>query len=195
MRADRRGVTVDRCKGHPPFTLRHVPIVIAVIGFPCAIMVKDPSSVIPLSSFTVLCISIYLFFALVPLRFRLTVEVVIIFALLALSARIWRPAFYLDQGDRADRLARLAVIRPDEAGSPQEREFFRREFVWFSRRAFMFRCQAWWQGLIGGPSNRVRFSRTYTEQELVEELGILQAVEKHEMRVKQEFERPQGEPK
>ena len=117
------------------------------------------------------------------LRFRLTIEILTIVALLALSARIWRPIELIGAAERADALAAQISAWAEGSNIPKKRDVLRRESEWFRRRASSLRCQAYWYGLIRGPSDS-----SYDTVRLVRELGNLEVMHGHEMRACQEHE-------
>jgi hypothetical protein len=118
------------------------------------------------------------------LRFRLTIEILTIVALLALSARIWRPMELIGAAERADALAEQISAWAEGSNIPKKRDVLRRESKWFRRRALSLRCQAYWYGLIRGPTD----SSYYDTVRLVRELGSLEVMHAHEMRACQEHE-------
>jgi hypothetical protein len=121
------------------------------------------------------------------LRFRLTVEILTLLALLALSAWTWQPRNLLQAAMRADGLAAQLAMWAEAPHAPEQRDALRREAEWFRRRAFLLRCQALWYGLTNGSHGHDDFSM-YDTEHLVHELGALEAMDAHEMRARQAHE-------
>ncbi len=121
------------------------------------------------------------------LRFRLTVEILTLIALLAFSAWTWQPRPLLQAAERADAMAAKISEWAERPNAPKNRDAIRRESEWFRRRAFSLRCQAIWYGLIHGSHGYVEYY-SYDTATLVHELGILEAMDAHEMRARQEHE-------
>jgi hypothetical protein len=121
------------------------------------------------------------------LRFRLTIEIVTIVVLLALSGWTWRPQNVLRAAEHADALAAQVSAWAEGSNAPKNRDRLRRESKWFRRRAFSLRCQAYWYGLTLGPSG-FDYDYPYDTAHLVHELGILKVMDAHEMRARQEHE-------
>ena len=117
-------------------------------------------------------------FSRLPFKVRLTFEILALIALLALSSWIWRDGFCSRQADRALHLTRQISAWADQSGTPGAREKLRREAEWFRRRELGLRREAYWIGLIKGPSNDSYVP--YTTDSLIRELGILEVMDKHE---------------
>ncbi len=115
------------------------------------------------------------------LRLRLTLEILTLIALLALSAWTWQPRPLLQAAERADAMAAKISEWADRPNAPKNRDAIRRESEWFRRRAFSLRCQAIWYGLIHGSHGYVEYY-SYDTETLVHELGSLEAMDAHEMR-------------
>jgi hypothetical protein len=114
------------------------------------------------------------------LRFRLTLEIVTIVVLLALSGWRWRPENLMRAAEHADALAAQVSAWTAGPNGPKNRDMLRREGEWFRRRAFSLRCEAYWYGLTRGPS-AVAYDSPYDTATLVHELGILEAMDPREM--------------
>ncbi len=235
----------------PQFTLRQVEIVIALIGVLLAILVQNPTSLVPLAMAS-MPVSIGFFIALLvrrsvekingismrsprillamilagigvaalavtilmraPLayefpalretmvvsilaslgfmiyqvsqgsfRFRLTVEILTLIALLAFTGWAWRPARLIRAAERADALAAQVSEWAEKPNTPKKRDALRRESEWFRRRASSLRLQAFWYGLIHGSHGDYDYDYVYDTEHLVHELGILKAMDAHEM--------------
>ena len=114
-----------------------------------------------------------------PLRIRLTFEISTAILLLALSAWIWRPPFYVNQAERTGRLARLCSQLAGEDGiDDASRALFRRKAAWYGRQALVLRLQAMWFGLIRSATKDDPAGTT--DRELILELGTLEALDRHE---------------
>jgi hypothetical protein len=122
------------------------------------------------------------------LRFRLTAEILTLFALLALTGWTWRPARLIRAAERADALAAQVSAWAERTNTPKKRDSLRRESEWFRRRALSLRCQAFWYGLTRGSHGDPQYYYAYDTEDLVHELGILEAMDAHEMRARQEKE-------
>jgi hypothetical protein len=114
------------------------------------------------------------------LRGRLTIEFVILVGLLMLSAVIWRPGFYRSEERRCLELARIAstAISHDQ----KTRERLDREAAWLARRASDLRWRGLWIGLTRGP--KTRDDEMMGNAISIYELGTLEAVDMHEMRLR-----------
>lgn len=121
------------------------------------------------------------------LRFRLTVEILTLLALLAFTAWAWQPRYLLQAARRADELAAQIAMWAESPHAPERRYALKREAEWFRGRAFLLRCQALWYGLTHGSHGHDDFY-TYDTEHLVHELGALEAMDAHEMRARQEHE-------
>ena len=121
------------------------------------------------------------------LRFRLTVEILTLLAVLALSAWIWRPQHLLQAAEHADAFAAQVSEWAERPNDPMKRGALRRESEWFRRRALSLRRQAIWYGLIHGSHGRDEYY-AYDTEDLVHELGILEVTDAHEMRASQDHE-------
>jgi hypothetical protein len=162
----------------PQFTLGQMMKVIAGVGVVLAIVIQQPDSIAPIF-FHVLIFAACLYgLAKLPLRIRLTIEILTACLLLVLSAWVWRPPFYVTQADRTEKLARLCSIMADETDDGRSKALFRREAVWYRRQAFVLRLQAMWYGLIRSMTkeNPVALS----DRELILELGTMEAMDRHE---------------
>jgi hypothetical protein len=122
------------------------------------------------------------------LRFRLTVEIVTLFALLALTGWTWRPPHLLRAAEHADALAAEVSAWAESTNSAKKRDSLRRESEWFRRRASALRRQAFWYGLTHGSHGDPGYHHVYETEDLVREIGILEAMHTHEMRARQEKE-------
>jgi hypothetical protein len=122
------------------------------------------------------------------LRFRLTVEIVTLFALLALTGWTWRPPHLLRAAEHADALAAEVSAWAESTNSAKKRDSLRRESEWFRRRASSLRRQAFWYGLTHGSHGDPGYHHVYDTEDLVREIGILEAMDAHEMRARQEKE-------
>lgn len=120
-------------------------------------------------------------------RFRLTIEILTLVALLALSAQTWRPRNLIKAAEHADTMAAQISEWAERPNTPKKRDVLRRESEWFRRRAFSLRCQAYWYGLIYGPAGYDDYY-PYDTEHLVHELGILEMMDAHEMRARLEYE-------
>lgn len=162
-------------------TLRQIMAAVAIIGVLLALFIHGPGFLLLIALF-----GLVFGFSKLPFRFRIAIEVAIVFALLALSAWLWRPPFYLQQAERAEEGERGARMGLETATDPRERAFFRREAEWYGRRASALRRTALWRGLIGGPS--MRGQGPMGTRQLVEELVITEALERHEREADREHE-------
>ncbi len=129
------------------------------------------------------------------LRFRLTAEILTLFALLALTGWTWRPPHLLRAAEHADSLAAEVSAWAESANTPKKRDSLRRESEWFRRRASSLRRQAFWYGLTHGSHGDSGYHHIYDTEDLVHELGILEAMHAHEMCASEEKEgqdRPYG---
>ena len=122
------------------------------------------------------------------LRFRLTAEILTLFALLAFTGWTWRPPKLLFAADHADALAAKVSAWADKTNNPKKRDALRRESEWFRRRALSLRCQAFWYGITHGSRGDSQYEYVYDTEHLVHELGILEAMDAHKLRARQEME-------
>jgi hypothetical protein len=141
------------------------------------------------------------------LRFRLTVEILTLVGLLTLSAWTWRPQKVIQAAEHADALAAQVLEWTESPNDPKQadalaaqvlewtespndlktRDWLRRQSQWLRRRAFTLRCQALWYGLIYGPPG-YDYYYAYNTEDLVLELGVLEVIEAHKMRAREEDE-------
>lgn len=167
----------------PQVTLRQIAIAIAIIAVFLAVAIQVPDfwellfSIVGLSVWLSPGILIYLL-SKASARVRLTLEILSLIALLALSSWTWRDQFYFNQADRAARLSQECSEWADASIDPVLRDSLHREAEWFSRQAREFRREAYWRGLIKGSSYDA--NAPFTNESLTEELGILEVMEHHE---------------
>ena len=72
------------------------------------------------------------------LRFRLTAEILTLFAVLALTGWTWRPPSLIRAAERADALASQVSAWAERTCTPKKRDSLRRESEWFA--AELYRC-------------------------------------------------------
>ncbi len=152
--------------------------VIAGVGVVLAIVIQHPDSIASIFLIVLIFAACLYGLAKLPLRIRLTIEILTACLLLVLSAWVWRPPFYVAQADRTERLARLCSIMADETDNSRLKALFRREADWYGRQAFVLRLQAMWYGLIRSVTKENPVAMT--DRELILELGTLEAMERHE---------------
>jgi hypothetical protein len=114
-----------------------------------------------------------------PFRVRLTIELATAGFLLILAAWIWRPPFYVYQAERTEQLARLCWKLADKADDEHARGLFRREAAEYGRRARVLRLRGMWYGLLRSATKEDPVF--LTERELILELGLLEALDQHEL--------------
>jgi hypothetical protein len=174
IRVARSGADRDEVPVQIPLGL--LMVAIGVIGIALAVLVLAPGTAVAALAAILLGYGIHRLVRL-PLRTRLIVEVVTALLLLALSAWLWRPPFYVTQAHRAQQLARLCERLAARAESHRAHDLFQREAAWYERKAFGLRLEALGRGLIRA------FTREdpglFGDRELILELGLLESMERH----------------
>ncbi len=168
----------DRSLSGPQFSLSQMMIAIAVLGVVLAIVVQDPGSIVLILCVASIFVPCLYALAKLPLRMRLTLEILTACLLLVISAGVWRPPFYIDQADRSERLAKLCATLADASDDDRSKALFRREAAWYSRQASVLRLQAMWYGLIRSFTKESPVPMS--DRELILELGVLEAMARHE---------------
>ena len=164
------------------FTLAQIMVAIAVVGVALGISTRAYNFVESFSSAIVMIFAFpatatligfaILKVARLPSKHRLTIEWSTLIFLIVWSAQIWTPAFCRDEADRCAELARVAARAA--SSHPKTRAALDREVAWFTRRANRLHWRGFWLGLTLGPATR------NSDQILIEYLGTLESVDKHE---------------
>ncbi len=166
----------------PPrqFNLGQVMKAVVLVAVILAVAIRRPDLlVLPvISLFLVLAACLY-GISRFPLRVRLAIELTTAGLLLILAAWVWRPPFYVQQAERTEQLARLCSMLADVADDVGESDLFRREAAEYGRRARVLRLRAMWYGLLRSVTKEDPVPMG--ERELILELGLLEALDQHEM--------------
>lgn len=166
----------------PRFNLRQVMVTAGAVGALLGLLLRSPGVVVPLLPLAgVAAVAAAVGFGLRELArwprwVRLVFEFATLLGLLAWSAWLWRPPFYIGQANRCDELARRALSAADR--NSDAAPALRREAAWFARRASALRRRGLWLGLRLGPWTRDESS--IGEWDTVVQLGIVEAIERHE---------------
>jgi hypothetical protein len=183
---DHKGVILNRQGDEPAtsrrgrqFTVGHMMKAVLIIAVGLAIAAQRPDllSLPGLFIFAIIAVCLY-GLSWFPYRIRLTIELLTACYLLTLAAWVWRPPFYVYQPERHEELARLCSLLADKTDDERLRDLFHREAAEYRRRARVLRFQGMWYGLIRSVTKEEPWA--FRDRELILELGLLEALERHE---------------
>ncbi len=168
------------------FSLQQLMVATGVLGVVAGLLARYPEPMITTiasaggtSALVFFAYVGFRWFIRLPLRARLAIELATLLFLVAMSALVWTPGFYLGEPERCEELARRASVAASDG--PELRAALDREAAWFTRKASELRWRGLWLGLTMGPSSDDYAMLARREE--VYQLGVLESIEKHEKRL------------
>jgi hypothetical protein len=171
-----RGESASRATRGPQFTLRQLMIAVAGVALLLTPFPHILWLIVAFGDAVLLGFAFYKVARLHP-RIRLMVEIATALALLAQWVWYSRPPSLLWQASRAENLAGLCSALAESTDNPRAKKFFLKHSAWYDRRASSLQLQAWWYALTGAKWKRPVESSD--DQELIRELGILEAMDRY----------------
>jgi hypothetical protein len=169
------GAATGRAIRRPQFTLRQTMIAVAVVALVLTSLDQILFLIVAMGDAVLLGFALYKF-ARLHFRIRMAVEVATALALLALWVWYSRPPFYVAEANRAEWMAQSCSALAEATDHAGAKMFFREHAKWYDHQASRLRLQALWYGLIRAELKRP--VEPLSTQELVRELGILEAMDR-----------------
>ncbi len=164
------------------FSVRQIMIAIAIFSIPLGLASsRSPGTTVVL--LVVPAMVGYLFYGIarfrrLPPQVRIGCAMVVLCALISISAKVWGDGLYESQRQRCEVLARRASWAAADQSSLEARVALNRESAWFMSRAVALRRRESWIGLTYGPFLLSGGDPSCWDE--VYELGLSEGMDMHE---------------